>query len=141
MAIKDQLIPDYFEFFTDKPMAKIDQISRDLKNNKLHPLEIKKQLALSITSQFHGQSKAKAAQTHFQTTFQQKKPKYTQTINSAATIAATIAPLVGSSSEAKRLISQGAVDINQTTITNPNLKPQPGDKIKIGKKIFRKVIK
>jgi len=128
MAVRDELMPDYFEFFTDKSMPQGE------------PLKIKKQLALEITKQYHGQTKAQAAQKHFATTFQQKTPKYTQTIKSAATIAGTISPLVGSNSEAKRLIKQGAIDLNEKTISDPNLKPKPGDKLKIGKKTFVKVI-
>jgi len=141
MRVQDQLIPDYFEFFTDKPMAEIKQLEKDLKADKTNPMDEKKKLALNITAQFHGQKKAQAAQTHFEQTFQQQKPKYKTEISLQSTLAGTISETVGSTSQAKRLIKQGAVDVNEVTISNPNQTLKSGATIKIGKKTFLKVKK
>ena len=124
MSINDQLMPDYFEFFTDIDMPRGE------------PLAIKKQLALTITSQYYGQAEAAKAQKHFETTFQKKTPTFDQTIKDQASLAATITPLVGSSSQAKRLIDQKAVDLNGKTITTFDYPVKKGDKIKVGKKVF-----
>jgi len=140
MQTQDQLMPNYFEFFTDKPMSEITQLKKDLQANKADPMKTKKQLAFTITAQFHSQQKAKAAQTHFATTFQKKTPQFTKEISSQKTLSATIAPTVGSNSQAKRLIKQGAVDINNQTIKDFDHPVKSGDKIQIGKKTFVKVI-
>jgi len=139
MRVQDELIPDYFEFFTDKPMDEINNLKQNLKSDKINPMEEKKKLALNITTQFHGQTKAKTAQTSFEKTFQQQKPEYKTTVAPQSTLAATISETVGSTSQAKRLIIAGAVDINEATIKNPTQTIKVGDKIKIGKKTFLKV--
>jgi len=139
MQTQDQLMPSYFEFFTDKPMQEVNQLKKDLKTNRVDPMKTKKQLAFTITAQFHGQAKAKTAQSHFATTFQKKSPEYTKKVACQSTLAGTIAQTVGSKSQAKRLILQGAVDINSQTVKNLDHSVKAGDKIQIGKKTFVKV--
>ncbi|MFH0943139.1 MAG: tyrosine--tRNA ligase [Candidatus Beckwithbacteria bacterium] len=128
MSIRDELIPNYWEFFTDKSMP--------IGN----PLTVKKQLALEITSQYHGDSGALAAQINFETTFQKKAPEFKQTVKQGSNLVETIAKIAGSNSEAKRLIRDGAVDINNITVKDINAGTAVGDKIKIGKKVFRTII-
>ncbi|MFH2062514.1 MAG: tyrosine--tRNA ligase, partial [Candidatus Beckwithbacteria bacterium] len=131
MAVRDELLHDYYEFFTD-----IDLKTLDLSD----PLSAKKKLALIITAQFHGDKKALVAQTHFETTFQKKAPEFNQTITNQKNIIDTISQVLPSKTQAKRLILDGAVDINNQTIKDFNHKTNIGDKIKIGKKTFVKVI-
>ncbi|MCG2692029.1 hypothetical protein L6272_04350 [Microgenomates group bacterium] len=57
-----------------------------------------------------------------------------------ANLMLTVASLVGSNSEAKRLIQQGAVDVNNVKAGDPAAAVQVGDKLKIGKKTFAKII-
>lgn len=128
MAVRDELMPDYFEFFTDKTMPLGE------------PLTVKKQLALEITQQYHGLSKAQAAQKHFETTFQKKDPEYKKTIKAKDNLMLTVASLVASNSQAKRLIFQGAVDVNNKKINDLNFKLKIGDKIKVGQRIFVQII-
>src|SRR3989344_5809435 len=78
MSIKDEVMPDYFEFFTDKIMPEAE------------PMEAKKQLALEITRQFHGTTKAQAAQKNFEQTFQQKEPEYSEEIIAQSTLVKTL---------------------------------------------------
>src|SRR3989344_632111 len=66
MSITDQVMPDYWEFFTDSDMPEGE------------PLAVKKKLALEITGQYHGQAKAATAQKDFATTFQKKAPAFDQ---------------------------------------------------------------
>jgi len=128
MAVRDELMSEYWEFFTDKSIPQGDQLT------------VKKQLALEITGQYHGLAKAQAAQTHFEQTFQKKTPEYSKTVVNQFNSLATITPIVGSASQAKRLIRDGAVDINNQTIKDINFGTAVGDQIKIGKKTFVKVI-
>lgn len=123
MAVRDELMPQYFEFFTDKDCPEGE------------PLAVKKQLALAITQQYHGLIKAQTAQAHFEQTFQNKAPEFKQKIKLLDNLIKTIAQITGSNSEAKRLISQGAVDINgvKADLETPI---KPGDKIKVGKTKF-----
>ncbi len=128
MSVRDELMPDYFEFFTDKSLPQGE------------PLTVKKQLALEITKQYHGLTKAQAAQKHFEQTFQKKAPDYKQTIKAKANLMLTVASLIGSNSEAKRLIQQGAVDINSVKARDPAAAVQVGNRLKIGQKTFVKIV-
>jgi len=148
MTVNDELMPDYFEFFTDKPMEEINQLKQDLKANKADPMQQKKQLALNITSQFHGKNKAQAAQTHFEKVFQSRElptkipsfplTKLPQTINIIDLLEKT--QLVSSRSEAKRLIEQDGVKLNQQKITQISAKItlKPNDILQVGKRKFIK---
>lgn len=136
MGTRDNLIPDYFEFFTDLPMSEINKLKKSMSD----PLTEKKKLALSITTQFHGHKKAQATQKHFEATFQKKAPEFKQTIKNKKTVLDTIAQLTPSKSEAKRLLKQGAVDVNGEVVKTFDQPTKTGDKIKIGKKEFRKVV-
>lgn len=128
MAIRDELIPQYFEFFTDKPTP------------KGKPLIIKKQLALAITQQYHGLQKAQAAQVRFEQTFQKKAPEYKETVSFKENLGTTVSQITGSNSETRRLISQKAIDINNQLATDFNQPIKVGDRLKIGKKKFCTVI-
>lgn len=128
MGVRDELMPDYFEFFTDKNMPQGE------------PMNVKKQLALEITAQFHGLSKAQVAQKHFEQTFQHKEPEYKQTVKLQENLIQTISQITKSNSESKRLIQQKAVDLNNQTVTDFNQSVKIGDKLKIGQKTFVKII-
>ncbi len=128
MAVRDELMTDYFEFFTDKTAPKGD------------PLTVKKQLALEITGQYHGVTQAQTAQKSFEQTFQKRTPEYKKKVKAKDNLMLTVAGLVGSNSEAKRLISQGAVDVNGAKASDASAAIRVGDKLKIGQKTFVKVV-
>ncbi|OGM09022.1 tyrosine--tRNA ligase [Candidatus Woesebacteria bacterium RBG_16_36_11] len=132
MSFPDETIKLGFELLTE-----VDLIGLDEKIKK-NPMAEKKRLAFEIVRILWGESKAKDAEGSFKKTFQQKEPSFTKEINNFDTLGQTIAQLeeVGSTSNAKRLIGDGAVKINDATILNPTQKINTGDRIKVGKKIF-----
>src|SRR3989338_4490239 len=73
MKIRDDLMPNYFEFFTDKPTEEIKQLKQNLKQGRSDPISVKKNLAHAIASQFHGQIKANEALHYFETVTQKKQ--------------------------------------------------------------------
>ena len=141
MGTRDELLSDYYEFFTD-----VDLKTLDLSD----PLLAKKKLALTITTQFHGDKKAKDAQTHIETVFQSqgmpdKMPQFNLSklklpINIIDLIEQT--KLTTSRSESKRLVAQGGVKLNQSKITNydANLSLKENDVLQLGKRKFIKFI-
>lgn len=134
MSISDEQIGPYLETLTDLPLEIM---------TKEGPLAAKKKLAYDIVSQIHGEKNAKEAKSKFEKTFQQKKPIYETKIQLEKNLAQTITPhtSLASISDAKRYISQGAVDVNGKTITDPTYQPKVGDKIKIGTTTFGTVKK
>lgn len=141
MRLRDDQIVTYMKLASSLPMNTVTDVEQQLKSKTINPFEAKKILAINIVSDIHGKPQAKEAQRYFETTFQDEKPEFSIEIQPESTLAGTITPTVGSSSEAKRLIRQGAVDVSGATIYDPTQKIHGGEEIKIGKKIFRKVKK
>ncbi len=107
-----------------------------IKNNG--PLSAKKTLAFEVVRQAHGVKLARIAQENFEKTFTEKEPEYEKVPVAGMAISQALAQFNSkkSVSEAKRLIKQGAVDVNNKNINDTNYQIKSGDKIKVGKKIF-----
>jgi tyrosyl-tRNA synthetase len=134
MSFTDELILLGFELLTELPLAGVDE------KIKHDPMTQKKTLAFEVTKTVHGDSNAKKAQEYFEKTFQKKAPTYNQKVKLKDNLVNTISQVVSSKSEAKRLISQGAVDVNEKTSTNPIMKIKLKDKIKVGAHTFLIVV-
>lgn len=131
MAWPDSFINLSIELLTDWPL--------DFAKNK-SPLDVKKQIAAEIVTQIYGDKMAEKAEENFENTFQKKDPDYKNEIKKLGGLIATLEQIVGSKSEAKRVIKQGGLDVNNQKVTDLNFELKSGDKIKIGKKIFVKIV-
>lgn len=131
MALEDSLIDLGIETLT---YLSLDEVK------SLKPMEAKKLLAFEVVKQvYKKEEKATSAKEIFEKTFQKGKPEYKKGVEAKKTLSATIAQIVGSTSQAKRLIKEGAVDIDGETTLDPGYKIKGGEKIKIGKKTFVRV--
>jgi tyrosyl-tRNA synthetase len=155
----DSLIPDYFELVTDVAEEEIAEFKEQLKTRSVNPMNLKKRLAHEIVRQFHGKRSADEAQEYFQERFQTRKLhkiEATAIINiktSVEVIHGRNIPrwlvnnkFASSMGEAKRLLAQGAVRIigeDGTTqvVREETVELKPGDKIKVGKLRFAKIVK
>ena len=150
MKVQDALIPDYFEFFTIVPMTKVREIKIALAEGEVNPMDYKKQLALEITSQFHGEDKARVAAKEFKKVHQEREtptkmpqfPLEKLSVNPLNPIDLLVeTQLCSSRSEAKRLIEQGAFKLNNQAIQQfSNVTIKPADIIKAGKRQWLKFI-
>jgi len=132
MSFPDEVIYLGFELLTEIDLTGIEgKIKQD-------PMLWKKKLAFEIIKLLWGENNAKKASQKFDKTFSKREPEYNEAIKLKLGLAETIAPHTGlkSTSDAKRLIQQGAIKINGDVVTDLNYKVKKGDKIKIGKKIF-----
>lgn len=136
MGILDKQIIPYMELVTDIPLTRINKVKKSLALEKLHPIDAKKELALSVVGQFHGKSGATKAQKYFERTFQERKPTFEKQVSFGNTLLSVVATQVESKSKAKRLIVNSAVSVNNEIVNNPKSQLAGGEKIKIGKKIF-----
>jgi len=131
MSVPDDLLLDYFELLTDVPDEELADIRNKLASGSVNPMLTKKRLARDIVCQFHGQHAAAEAESYFERVVQQrqtpedirqcpislvrglrystnaggKKEYYTAEVLSAT-------GLVGSNSEGRRLVAQGAVEVD-----------------------------
>jgi tyrosyl-tRNA synthetase len=144
MAFTDDQIVDGFELLTSADLDEVEEIRERLNNNE-NPMQLKKELAFRVTSELKNKEEAQKAQKYFESVFQKrnlgtdleersvKKPKY----NILELI--TEVNLASSKSEARRLIKQGAVKINEEKISDWQMDIELNEPIvlKVGKKILK----
>jgi tyrosyl-tRNA synthetase len=141
MSLPDDLIVEYFENATNTDEEKIRNIKKALKSG-VNPVEIKKELALTLTTELRSKREAIKAKNNFEKAFTKHEPEYKLEIKRLKSLAETVAPYTSlkSTSDAKRLIQQGGLTINGDVVTDLSYKIKKGDRIKIGKKVFGKLI-
>lgn len=144
MSISDQMMTGYFTLLTDFPQDRI----RDLTDpDKTHPKQAKILLAKTIVAQFHGQQAAEQAAERFEKVFAQRQlPDEIPTVvlSDQPMMAAKLlfsCGLVGSVSQAKRMIQQGGVMVNGVRVldSNQQIKPFDGMVIQVGRRRFVRV--
>ena len=164
LSIPDAIIINYFELLTDIPDAELDEYRKALADNSVNPMELKKRLARDIVEQFHSDLHAVAAQAHFEKTVQRKEmpdeiTEYKLTLDSGhGTESSKVrrgrdialpefleilanSNLVKSRNEAKRLITQSAVEIDGKKVTLDSIPTLFEDSIvKVGKRRFVKIV-
>ncbi len=148
MSISDDLMWRYFELLSFRPMDDIAALKRDVEAGA-NPRDIKFQLGREIVARFHDQGAAEAAQATFIARFQKgalpdDMPDVTlQATDGWLGIANLLknAGLVGSTSEAFRMIKQGAVRCDGERVEDKDLAIAPGNThvIQVGKRRFARV--
>jgi len=155
MSLPDELIVPYFEYLTDVDDNALNQMTQDMLSPSVNPMSFKKQLAWDITSGFHGAELANESQSNFESVIQEGHvpddiPVFDLSnildSDDRSTIRLLVSSgLASSTSEAKRLVNQGAVELiwdfsGQTLNNNENVTWNDGDVIKVGKRRFIKLI-
>jgi tyrosyl-tRNA synthetase len=72
MSIDDELMWKYWVFLTDLKQSEVDALQAEVAAGKVHPMEVKKRLARTITAGFHGEDAAQSADENWAKMFQQK---------------------------------------------------------------------
>lgn len=136
MALGDDAIVNCFLLLTDLDVAPLKQRLEAGEN----PMILKKQLAFELTKQFNAETDAVAAQEEFERVHQQGQSDSASAVEmNARQLLDALVQTSMSKSEAKRLIEQEAVDINNQTVNN-DVDVHPGDMIRVGKKKFIKIV-
>lgn len=147
MALPDDVIIKGFEYLTDIPIDEIKKMEEKL-SEKENPVTFKKKLAFEIVKELNTGDAAKKAQENFEKTVQgEKLPQNIPVFQHSGAASQNIiylltqTKLAASRSDAKRLIEQGGVSINEKIIKNPNelLTPTDGMILKVGKRKFVKI--
>jgi len=143
MSIPDHLIVQWFTLLTDIPQEEIAEMERAMKAEKVNPRDLKLRLAREITAQFHSAEAAQEAEEEFIRVFQREEPPSelptlvleNEEISPIELLIAT--GMVGSRSEARRLIDQGGVRLDGERVRG--LEPvqvRDGAVLRIGKRRF-----
>ena len=148
MSISDDLMFRYYEIITDIPLEEIAQIKADVENGTLHPMEAKKRLGVEVVTIYHNKEEGLKAREWFENVFSKKnldvelpevELEYAET--GVIDILVKHLNLLPSTSEARRLIQQGGLKINDEPVKDINHKvtPEAGMIIRAGKKKIVKV--
>jgi len=73
MSISDELMWKYWVFLTDLKQSEVDALQAEVSSGKVHPMDVKKRLARTITAGFHGEEAAQHADENWARMFQQKE--------------------------------------------------------------------
>ena len=148
MSISDELMWRYYELLSFKDISAIDNYKKGTKNNSINPRDVKLDLAAEIVERFHGFDESVSARENFLKQFQ--KGEVTEDtplveINSSSldiiSILVSASNILSSTSEARRLIKQNAVRINNEVInSNDYIYPSKDEFIlNVGKKKVFKI--
>ena len=146
MSIPDELICRYFELLTRVPMAEIEAMRDSMANGSLNPRDAKMRLAVELITNYHSREAAREAQEKFELVFSRRDipedipeikinekeiylPKFL-----------TENGMVGSGSEGRRMLKQGAVKVNGEKYDEESLAVEHGMVIQVGKRKFVKLI-
>lgn len=148
MSISDDLMIKYYELLSDVTLDGLKVLKDDIADGKVHPRQAKVDFAKEIITRFHDAGAAQRAHDNFEKMFRDKEtPDDIEAVTINRSEAGTWLPrilvsagLVPSTSEGKRMISQGGVSLNGSKITSEDLPPGDEFVMKVGKRKFKKVI-
>jgi tyrosyl-tRNA synthetase len=153
MSVPDELMPKYYELVTNISNEELAALRKGLENGEIHPRDAKMNLAKTFVTMFHGKEAAQEAEDYFKRVFQQRalptdvpeiKVSADQLENGQIQIVKLLVNLglTTSSSEARRMIQQGGVKINEQKAedVNARIAVQDGMIVQVGKRKFAKVV-
>lgn len=141
MAIRDNLIIQYFTLATSISISEIKEIGKEVKKN---PMNAKKKLAFEIVKELYSERDAKEAEKHFKKTVQEKQlPEDVLEIELDKKESAVDALIgmgaVTSKTSLKRLIEQKGITLDGRIVAN--IDSIKDGVLKIGKRRFLKIKK
>ena len=151
MSIPDTLIIPYYEWLTDVPSLEIVEIKSALSNGSGNPMELKKRVAGILVADYHDPESAALARSFFERTVQgQEIPDDIQTHSiprGPGAIGVRLshiifdAGLATSTGEARRLIDQGAVRIDDEPVRlNMEVSTLQAGVLKVGRRRYLRLV-
>jgi tyrosyl-tRNA synthetase len=152
MAISDEVMLAYYPLVSGLDPAEAAAVATAVRTDRSHPMEAKKRLAQLVVARFHGSAAARAAEEGFFRQFQSREvPAEVPRVRLIPPPALTVrvdhlvvaAGVVGSASEARRVIQQGGIRIDHERADDPYrvVTVRPGQAILVqrGRREFRLV--
>ncbi|KDM90425.1 tyrosine--tRNA ligase [Photobacterium galatheae] len=144
MSISDDLMWNYYELLSFRPLEAIEQLKQEIANGR-NPRDVKILLAKEIIARFHSEADADAAEQDFINRFQKgampdEMPEFEFEAGAAIANLLKDADLVNSTSDALRMIRQGAVKIDGEKVEDTKLEPVAGTAVyQVGKRKFARI--
>ena len=144
MSISDELMWDWYNLLSFRPLTEIAQLKSDVANGK-NPRDVKILLAKEIIARFHDEASADAAEQEFINRFQKgaipdEMPEFTFEGEMGLASLLKKAGLVPSTSEAIRAAQQGGVKIDGEKVEDVKQTAQKGTFVyQVGKRKFARI--
>jgi tyrosyl-tRNA synthetase len=150
MSIPDTLIMDYFTLLTDVRDGELADVRDSLEKRTKNPMDHKMRLAREVVAQFHTYDAAREAEDAFVRVFRKGEAK------GAAEAAAVVAlgdgdadlldelvkaGVIASKSEARRLLKQGAIEMDGATVEAFDQRVAGGAVVRVGKHRFVRFVR
>lgn len=147
MSISDDLMWRYYELLSSRTLEEISGLKQGVAEGRLHPKTVKEELAVEMVGRYHGEAAAQEARRSFNAVFAgggvpEDAPTYVCDHGEDSTPPAFLeaAGLVKSRGEAKRLIKEGALSVDDARCDDALAPLTAGEHIiKLGKKRFLKL--
>jgi len=146
MSISDEMIEKYFILAADANTKTVSKVKKQLSDSSQNPRDIKRELARAIVQLYHGENAAKEAEQYFDRVIVNKDApdemdQVELSIDTQLIEVVTNEGLTSSKGEARRLIKQGAIRVDNEKITDESHILLKGKEviIKVGKRRFIKI--
>ncbi|MBP9764953.1 tyrosine--tRNA ligase [Candidatus Babeliales bacterium] len=150
MSVPDHMVYKYFWLLLNRCQQDVETLKADVASGKIHPMDLKKQMAYEVVATFWSPVQAQEGQQQFEALFQRKD--FSQATEVAVSDACKQNPVwivtllqelkaIASSSEAKRLIESGAVLIDEQLVREFKalVTVRSGTIVKVGKHRIYKI--
>ena len=144
MSISDDLMWDWYNLLSFRPLTEIAQLKEDVANGK-NPRDVKILLAKEMIARFHDEAAANAAEQEFINRFQKgampdEMPEFTLEGEIGLANLLKEVGLVATTSEANRMVQQGGVKIDGEKVEDAKLVITASTAVyQVGKRKFAKV--
>jgi len=150
MSVSDDLMLRYYDLVSAVPLVELNKIKKDTKSGELHPMEAKKRLAAEMVDRFCAQGEGAIAREEFEKVFSGNHlpddiPVVEIAWEGEAMKLVKVMALSGvakSNSDARRLIQQGAVEVDQKAVKDVDMSLLSINKhvLRVGKKRFVQIM-
>ncbi len=149
MSVTDELMFRYYELLSRISTQELISLKDGVKSGTVHPKDAKVTLAKEMVARFHGQNAAEQAAEEFSNIFKagglpdeiEEREVICDKDKTLLAVAIAKAALATSNSEARRLIQQGGVSVDNARVTDINAELAAGKEylLQVGKRKFAKV--
>ena len=146
MSLVDSVVVEYFRLVTDVLDAELDAMERAMRTAQANPRDLKMRLAREIVTQFHGAAAARTAEAEFVKVFQKRElptdmPTFALKQETSIIDLMVAAKLVPSRSEARRLVTQGGVRLDDATVDKIDaIIPARDAVLRVGRRTFVRLV-
>ncbi len=148
MSLPDALLRRYYDLLSSRPMTEVEAVFTKMKSGELNPKIVKSDLAVELVARYHNAEAGQSALKHFENVFAKKEipddiPEVFYPESEEVWIPKLLVVLkfAATTSEGKRLVSQGGVKIDDTPVKEEKLFKMAGKTLilQCGKRKFAKI--